>query len=107
MRIAYQGVPGAFAPDLYRRLGCSVRELFCDVDGNFPNHHPDPTVEENLEHLKALVKEKGLDFGIAYDGDGDRIGYLLEEFQVCFAISLFLQTHKSHRPQSPDCGITR
>ena len=77
MRIAVDcgnGVAGMLVPQLYRRLGCEVTELFCEVDGRFPNHHPDPTVEKNLADLKQLVADKQLDFGIAFDGDGDRIG---------------------------------
>ena len=68
------GVAGAVAPDLLRRLGCTVIELFCDVDGNFPNHHPDPSRPENLTALISAVREHGADVGVAFDGDGDRIG---------------------------------
>ncbi|AMC33277.1 phosphomannomutase/phosphoglucomutase [Janthinobacterium sp. B9-8] len=68
------GVPGAFAPDLYRALGCDVIELFCQVDGAFPNHHPDPQVEANLADLKRVVLEQNADIGLAFDGDGDRLG---------------------------------
>ncbi|AZN36704.1 phosphomannomutase/phosphoglucomutase [Iodobacter ciconiae] len=68
------GVPGAFAPALYRALGCDVIELFCGVDGAFPNHHPDPQVEANLTDLKRAVLEHHADLGLAFDGDGDRLG---------------------------------
>lgn len=68
------GVAGAVAPTLFRRLGCDVIELFTDVDGRFPNHHPDPIDEKNLVDLKRVVAEAGADFGIAFDGDGDRLG---------------------------------
>ncbi|STQ89753.1 phosphomannomutase/phosphoglucomutase [Iodobacter fluviatilis] len=68
------GVPGAFAPDLYRALGCEVVELYCKVDGAFPNHHPDPQVEANLADLKRVVQEQQADIGLAFDGDGDRLG---------------------------------
>jgi phosphomannomutase/phosphoglucomutase len=67
------GVAGATAPELYRRLGCEVRELFCEVDGNFPNHHPDPSHPENLIDLINALKSGG-DIGFAFDGDGDRLG---------------------------------
>jgi phosphomannomutase/phosphoglucomutase len=67
------GVAGATAPELYRRLGCEVRELFCDVDGDFPNHHPDPSHPENLADLINALKSGG-DIGFAFDGDGDRLG---------------------------------
>lgn len=65
---------GPVAPDIFRALGCQVTELFCDMDGRFPNHHPDPTIPENLTHLIAMMKETGAEIGIAYDGDADRLG---------------------------------
>lgn len=68
------GVPGIVAPHLFRALGHDVEELYCDVDGNFPNHHPDPSQPENLEDLIACVKARGADLGLAFDGDGDRLG---------------------------------
>jgi phosphomannomutase / phosphoglucomutase len=68
------GTGGITAPELYRRLGAEVTELYCDVDGRFPNHHPDPTVVKNLQDLIAKVKETGADLGIGLDGDADRIG---------------------------------
>ncbi len=71
---AGSGVAGPVAPPLFRRLGCEVCEIACVPDGTFPVHHPDPTVPENLEMLIGKVKEKKADLGIAYDGDGDRIG---------------------------------
>ena len=71
---AGNGAAGPILDMLVERLPGQHHAIFTKVDGTFPNHHPDPTVEKNLEHLKALVAEKGLDFGIAFDGDGDRIG---------------------------------
>jgi phosphomannomutase / phosphoglucomutase len=68
------GVAGELAPGLLRTLGCEVIELFCEVDGNFPNHHPDPSKPENLAELISAVKQYGADLGIAFDGDGDRLG---------------------------------
>lgn len=68
------GVAGALAPELFRRIGCEVIELFTDVDGRFPNHHPDPIDERNLVDLKRIVAERGAHFGMAFDGDGDRLG---------------------------------
>ncbi|WP_157670939.1 phosphomannomutase/phosphoglucomutase [Chitinibacter sp. GC72] len=68
------GAPGAVAPHLFRTLGCEVTELYCEVDGHFPNHHPDPQVVDNLRELRATVLAKGADLGIAFDGDGDRLG---------------------------------
>ena len=68
------GAAGIIAPDLLRAVGCEVIEIFCDVDGNFPNHHPDPGKEKNLVDLVKKVKEVSADIGIAFDGDGDRLG---------------------------------
>ncbi len=68
------GVAGTVAPEIFRSLGCEVTELFCEVDGHFPNHHPDPSRLENLQDLIRVVGDEGADFGIALDGDGDRLG---------------------------------
>ena len=68
------GVAGGIAPKIIEALGCNVTPLFCEVDGNFPNHHPDPAEPENLQDLIAKVKETGADIGLAFDGDGDRVG---------------------------------
>jgi phosphomannomutase/phosphoglucomutase len=88
MRIAVDcgnGVPGAFAPELYRRLGCAVEELFCEVDGTFPNHHPDPSQPENLKDLIAALKKGDAEIGLAFDGDGDRLGVVTKQGKVIFA----------------------
>ena len=68
------GVAGDVAPQLFRSLGHQVEEMYCDVDGAFPNHHPDPSQPENMEALVAQVKAQGADIGLAFDGDGDRLG---------------------------------
>jgi phosphomannomutase/phosphoglucomutase len=78
------GVAGAFAPELYRRLGCEVTELFCDVDGTFPNHHPDPTHPENLRDLTQALKAGQAELGLAFDGDGDRLGVVTKEGDIIF-----------------------
>ncbi|MEE9613916.1 MAG: phosphomannomutase/phosphoglucomutase [Thermodesulfobacteriota bacterium] len=75
---AGNGTGGLVAPRLMRALGCEVVELFCEPDGRFPNHHPDPTVEENMQALVRVVKDEGCDFGVGYDGDSDRIGVVDE-----------------------------
>jgi phosphomannomutase/phosphoglucomutase len=78
------GVPGAYAPELYRRLGCKVRELYCEVDGKFPNHHPDPSQPENLRDLiMTLAREKG-ELGLAFDGDGDRLGVVTRNGKIIY-----------------------
>ncbi len=68
------GIAGPIVPQVIRQLGCEVIELYCDVDGRFPNHHPDPTVEANLADLKAAVVTHKADIGLAFDGDADRLG---------------------------------
>lgn len=72
------GVAGNMVPNLYRKLGCEVIELYCDVDGRFPNHHPDPTVPENLTVLIDTVKKTQADLGLALDGDADRLGMVTD-----------------------------
>jgi phosphomannomutase / phosphoglucomutase len=77
------GVPGATAPELYRRLGCTVRELFCEVDGTFPNHHPDPSNPKNLTDVTNTLKREG-DIGFAFDGDGDRLGVVTKSGNIIY-----------------------
>jgi phosphomannomutase/phosphoglucomutase len=78
------GVAGAMAPALYRALGCEVVELFCDVDGTFPNHHPDPAHLENLADLQRALRETDAELGLAFDGDGDRLGVVTKDGEVIF-----------------------
>ncbi|MGE0558699.1 MAG: phosphomannomutase/phosphoglucomutase [Burkholderiales bacterium] len=87
MRIAVDcgnGVAGATAPELYRRLGCSVEELYCEVDGSFPNHHPDPSQPHNLEDLIAALKKGDAELGLAFDGDGDRLGVVTRSGRIIY-----------------------
>lgn len=76
------GVAGALAPRLLRSLGCEVVELFCEVDGHFPHHHPDPSIPENLSDLINAVKEHQADLGLALDGDGDRLGVVTNKGEI-------------------------
>lgn len=76
------GVGGLTAPRLFKTLGCTVIELFCDVDGKFPNHHPDPSVTKNLSYLVAAVKEHQADVGFAFDGDADRVGVVTDQGEI-------------------------
>lgn len=78
------GVAGAFAGDLYRGMGCEVIELFCEVDGNFPNHHPDPAHPENLQDLIRCLQETDAEIGLAFDGDGDRLGLVTKDGQIIY-----------------------
>ena len=77
------GVAGGIAPELYRRLGCRVTEMFCEVDGNFPNHHPDPSQPENLEDLIEALRSGG-ELGFAFDGDGDRLGVVTKRGRIIY-----------------------
>jgi phosphomannomutase/phosphoglucomutase len=78
------GTASLIAPDLIATLGCDVTPLYCEMDGRFPNHHPDPTVVENLADLQSAVKSGGLELGIAFDGDADRIGVISDTGKVIF-----------------------
>ncbi|MEW6562061.1 MAG: phosphomannomutase/phosphoglucomutase [Pseudomonadota bacterium] len=78
------GVAGDFAGKLYRRLGCEVTEMFCEVDGNFPNHHPDPSDPHNLEDLIAALAKNDSEIGLAFDGDGDRLGVVTKNGNIIF-----------------------
>ena len=78
------------APGLLRALGAEVIELFCESDGNFPNHHPDPTVPENLVDLQAKVRETGAELGVAFDGDADRIGAVDENARILYGDQLLV-----------------
>ncbi len=73
------GVAGASAPAIFRAIGCEVTELFSEVDGNFPNHHPDPSKPENLRDLMAALKNGDAELGLAFDGDGDRLGIVTKQ----------------------------
>ena len=73
------GIAGASAPDIFRAIGCEVIELFSEVDGNFPNHHPDPSKPENLRDLMAALKSSDAELGLAFDGDGDRLGIVTKQ----------------------------
>ena len=95
------GVPGAYAPALFRALGCEVTELFCEVDGRFPNHHPDPAQLENLQDLMRCLRETDNELGFAFDGDGDRLGVVTKDGQVIFPdrqMMLFARDVLSRQP---------
>jgi len=84
------GSAGEIAPKLIRSLGYEVIELFCEIDGNFPNHHPDPGKVENLQDLVQAVQENSADVGIAFDGDGDRLGVVTEKGEIIFPDQLMM-----------------
>jgi phosphomannomutase/phosphoglucomutase len=88
------GIAGNVAPPLLKALGCEVIELFCEVDGNFPNHHPDPSDSHNLEDLIKTVRAQQADVGLAFDGDADRLGVVTEQGEIIWAdrqLMLFAQ----------------
>jgi phosphomannomutase/phosphoglucomutase len=95
------GVAGAYAPLLFRRLGCEVTELFCEVDGRFPNHHPDPSQPANLRDLVACLASSDNELGIAFDGDGDRLGVVAKDGRTIYAdrqLMLFAADMLTRRP---------
>ena len=95
------GIPGASAPGILRALGCEVIELYSEVDGDFPNHHPDPSKLENLADLIRTVKESGAELGLAFDGDGDRLGVVTRDGNVIYPdrqLMLFAQDILSRNP---------
>ena len=95
------GVAGALAPQLFRGLGCEVTELFCEVDGTFPNHHPDPAHPENLQDLIRALRESDAEIGLAFDGDGDRLGVVTRDGQIIWPdrqLMLFAEDVLSRNP---------
>ncbi len=99
------GVAGVIAPQLIEALGCKVIPLFCDVDGNFPNHHPDPGKLENLEDLIAKVKSENADLGLAFDGDGDRVGVVTNAGTVVYPDRLLMLFAKDVVSRNPGADI--
>jgi phosphomannomutase/phosphoglucomutase len=95
------GIPGAIAPQVLEGVGCEVIPLYCDVDGNFPNHHPDPSDPHNLEDLILSVKRTDADLGIAFDGDGDRLGVVTRAGEIIYPdrlLMLFARDVLSRQP---------
>jgi len=98
------GVPGASAPGILRALGCEVVDLYSQVDGDFPNHHPDPSKPENLAMLKAVVHATGAELGLAFDGDGDRLGVVTKGGNIIYPdrqIMLFARDILQRHPGAP------
>ena len=106
MRIAIDagnGVAGAYAGSLYRALGCEVEELYCTVDGSFPNHHPDPAKPDNLRDLIAAVQNGSAEIGLAFDGDGDRLGVVTKSGNIIYPdrqLMLFARDVLQRNPQA-------
>ena len=89
------GAAGIIAPDLLKAVGCKVIEIFCDVDGSFPNHHPDPGKEKNLVDLVRKVKEVSADIGVAFDGDGDRLGAVTSSGRLIYPDQMMMLFSKN------------
>lgn len=100
------GVAGVVAPALVREVfGSEVFELFSEPDARFPNHHPDPTVEHNLQHLIAAVREHGADLGVAYDGDGDRIGVVDASGEIIWGDRLMILLSRAVLEEQPGATV--
>ncbi len=102
---AGNGVGGYFALPILERFGSRVFPLFCEVDGRFPNHFPDPTVPENIEDLVKLVKERGADVGVAFDGDADRIGVVTDKGDLLYGDEILLLFARSILSERPGAAV--
>jgi phosphomannomutase/phosphoglucomutase len=102
---AGNGVTGTIAPQLFRELGCEVIPLYCDVDPKFPNHDPDPSIAKNLKDLVQLVRENGADLGIAFDGDGDRVGVVTATGDIVAADRLLMILAQDVVARNPGADI--
>ncbi len=87
---AGNGIAGMIAPKLLQSIGCEVEAMYCEVDGNFPNHHPDPSDPNNLKDLKVAVKQMNADIGVAFDGDGDRLGLVTRSGKIIYPDRLLI-----------------
>ena len=99
------GVAGAYAGDLYRAMGCVVTELFCEVDGNFPNHHPDPAHPENLQDLIRGLRDTDVELGLAFDGDGDRLGLVTKDGQIIYPDRQLMMLAKDVLERNPGAEV--
>jgi len=108
MRIAIDcgnGVAGMLAPRLYRRLGCEVTELYTEVDGRFPNHHPDPAQPQNLAELIRTLKTGDAELGLAFDGDGDRLGVVTQDGEIIYPDRQLMLLAKDVLSRNPGATI--
>ncbi|MHB8679751.1 MAG: phosphomannomutase/phosphoglucomutase [Rudaea sp.] len=99
------GIPGAVAPAVLEGIGCEVQPLYCEVDGNFPNHHPDPSDPRNLQDLILSVKQMQADVGLAFDGDGDRLGVVTANGEVIFPDRLLMLFARDVLTRNPGATI--
>lgn len=99
------GIGGMMAPNLFRRLGCEVIELYCEVNGHFPNHHPDPSQVDNLKDLIMMVQTHGADLGLAFDGDADRLGVVTNRGDIIWPDRLLMLYAKDVLERLPGSKI--
>ncbi|EKD77473.1 MAG: hypothetical protein ACD_42C00322G0006 [uncultured bacterium] len=102
---AGNGAASKIAPAVFRRLGCDVVELFCEYDGRFPNHHPDPTIPTNLKDIIALVKKEKADIGLAFDGDADRLGLVTNKGEIIWPDRQLMICVKEVLEKNPGANI--
>ena len=102
---AGNGTAGFVAVPIFRKLGCDVTELYCEPDGKFPNHHPDPTLPEAMEDLIKKVRGTGADFGVGYDGDGDRIGVVDDQGKLLWGDQLMIIFSRDVLPANPGATV--
>ena len=99
------GIPGMLAPEVIEGIGCEVLPLYCDVDGNFPNHHPDPSEPKNLQDLILSVKQMNADIGLAFDGDGDRLGVVTATGEIIYPDRVLMLFAKDVLTRNPGAAI--
>jgi phosphomannomutase/phosphoglucomutase len=102
---AGNGTASTVAPELFQKLGLLITPLFCELDGNFPNHHPDPTVPENLKDLVKTIRSTGADLGVAFDGDSDRIGLADETGRIFYGDEIMILLARSILKENPGATI--
>jgi phosphomannomutase/phosphoglucomutase len=102
---AGNGTAGLVAPEIFRRVGCEVVELFCEPDGAFLNHHPDPTIEKNLTHLREEVKKTKADVGFSYDGDSDRLGIVDDRGNILWGDEIMIVLARDVLERNPQATI--
>lgn len=102
---AGNGTGGVVAVPIFKELGCQVIELYCDMDGNFPNHHPDPTLPEALQDIIRTVKDQQADLGVAFDGDSDRVGIIDESGNIIWGDHLLILLARDILPENPGAAV--
>ncbi|MBS3818265.1 phosphomannomutase/phosphoglucomutase [bacterium] len=102
---AGNGTAGVVAVPIFKRLGCDVKDRYCEMDGHFPNHHPDPTLPEALQDLIKTVKESGAEVGLAYDGDADRIGVVDDQGNIIWGDQLMVIFSRDILPSHPGSPV--